>query len=67
MVELIEVAKFLAGVLAWDAFVHLSFLRAGIEPKLLGIHFTHRFNKMAIVLNSVIALALIYISWFRGA
>ena len=67
MVEWIEVAKFLAGVLAWDAFVHLSFLKAGIEPKLLGMHFTHRFNKIAVVLNLVIAVALIYISWFRGA
>lgn len=66
MAEWIELAKFVAGVLAWDAFVHASFLNAKIEPKLLGMHFTNRFNKIAVVLNLIIALVLIYLSWFRG-
>ncbi len=65
MTEWIEVAKFAAGVLAWDAFVHASFLKANLEPKLLGMHFTRSFNKMAVVVNLTVALALIYISWFR--
>ena len=66
MTAWVEVAKFLSGVLAWDIFVHASFLAANIEPRLLGVKWNHGINKAAIVFNFIVFVALVYFAWFRA-
>lgn len=62
----IEIAKLLAGVALWDFVAHLIFIASKVEPKLLGIHFTDKHNKIAAVIQLVIAALLIYLGWFSG-
>ncbi|TAL46997.1 hypothetical protein EPN87_03880 [archaeon] len=62
----LEVAKFAAGFVASDLFAHATFLVSNVEPKVIGIHFTHAKNKAIIAGDMVALLLLVYIAWFSG-
>lgn len=62
----IEIAKFLAGVVTGDLIAHTSLLASNVEPKLLGMHFTHSRNKLIIIADLAVILLLAYIGWFSG-
>ncbi|HLD80657.1 MAG TPA: hypothetical protein VJA40_01505 [archaeon] len=63
----VEAAKFLAGVFAWDAFIHASFLASKVEPTVLGMHWTSNKNKAALALNLALFAVLAYFAWSAGA
>lgn len=61
-----EVAKFFAGVTAWEAVVHTSFAASGVLPLRLGrVTVTPRVNAVQIVLPAVASVALAYVGWGR--
>lgn len=61
-----ELAKFCAGVTAWESIVHASFALSGILPfKLFGIPITRKLNRVQIILPALTSACLIYVGWFR--
>jgi hypothetical protein len=61
-----EIAKFAAGVTAWEALVHLSFALAGVLPlRLFGITLTKRVNAIQIVVPALSSLLLACYAWGR--
>lgn len=61
-----ELAKFFAGVTAWESIVHASFALSGILPfKLFGIPITRRLNRVQIILPALTSACLIYVGWFK--
>lgn len=61
-----ELAKFAAGVTAWEAIVHLSFGLSGVLPlRLFGITITQPINTVQIVLPAAVSALLAYYAWFR--
>ena len=62
-----EVAKFAAGVTAWEALTHASFAASGVLPmKLCGITLTPKLNTVQIVIPALTSAALVYIGWVRS-
>lgn len=61
-----ELAKFAAGVTAWEAIVHASFAASGVLPiKLCGVTLTPRLNAIQIALPALTCAALVYVCWFN--
>lgn len=61
-----ELAKFAAGVTAWEAIVHLSFGLSGVLPlRLFGITITQPINTVQIVLPAAVSALLAYYAWIR--
>ena len=61
-----EVAKFAAGVTAWESLVHLSLQFAGVLPiTLFGITITPEVNTIQIVLPAVVSMILAYYAWIK--
>ena len=61
-----ELAKFAAGVTAWEALVHLSFGLSGVLPlRLFGITITKPINTVQIILPATISVILAYYGWVR--
>lgn len=61
-----EVAKFAAGVTAWEAIVHLSFALGHMLPlKIMGITITKRLNTIQIIVPAISSVVLAYYAWFR--
>ncbi|MBK8459886.1 MAG: hypothetical protein IPL43_06620 [Micropruina sp.] len=61
-----ELAKFAAGVTAWEAVVHASFAVSGVLPiKLCGVTLTPKLNAIQIVLPALSCAALVYVGWFQ--
>lgn len=61
-----ELAKFCAGVTAWESIVHASFALSGILPfKLFGIPITRKLNRVQIILPALTSACLIYVGWFK--
>ena len=61
-----EVAKFFAGVTAWEALTHAAFAASGVLPfKLCGVTLTPKLNMAQIVIPAMTSAALIYIGWIR--
>ena len=49
-----EVAKFFAGVTAWEALTHASFAASGVLPiKLCGVTLTPKLNTVKIVIPAM--------------
>lgn len=63
-----EIAKFFAGLTAWESIVHLSFAVNGEFPvSLLGIQISETLNTVQIILPAAISILLIYYGWFKKA
>jgi hypothetical protein len=64
-----ELAKFGAGVAAWESVVHLSFAASGVLPlKLAGVTITARTNGVQIVAAALASASLAYYGWcYEGA
>lgn len=61
-----EVAKFFAGVTAWEAVVHAALgLGDALPITLLGFTLTPAINTVQIVVPAAVSLALAYYAWFR--
>lgn len=61
-----EIAKFLCGLTAWEAIVHLSFWLSGNLPiTILGITITPTINTIQIIIPAIVSLSLGYYAWGR--
>ena len=61
-----ELAKFFAGVTAWEAVVHASLAMSGVLPiKLCGVALTPRLNAVQVALPSLACAGLVYLGWFH--
>jgi hypothetical protein len=61
-----EIAKFAAGVTAWESIVHLSFALSGVLPlRMFGITITKRVNSVQIVLPALVSAMLAYYGWVK--
>lgn len=61
-----ELAKFFAGVTAWEAIVHAKFGLSGILPiTLFGITITPGLNTIQTVVPALVSASLVYFGWFR--
>ena len=61
-----EIAKFAAGITAWESVVHTSFGLAGVLPlNLFGIIITPELNLVQSIVPGIIAVVLTYLAWFR--
>lgn len=60
-----EVAKFLSGIAAWEAFSHLTFQLNDMLPvKLYGFTISKSINTVEIILMGLISASLAYYAWF---
>lgn len=63
-----ELAKFFAGVTAWEAIVHAAFGLSGILPiSLFGIVITPGLNTIQTIVPALVSAYLVYFGWFRKA
>lgn len=61
-----EIAKFFAGVMAWEAIGHIVFGLSGILPiTLLGITITPKLNTIQIIIPALLSVLLAYFGWFK--
>jgi len=61
-----ELAKFFAGLTAWEAIVHASFGLSGILPiTLFGITLNPGLNTVQIIVPALMSIYLIYFGWFK--
>lgn len=59
-----EVAKFLAGLTAWEAVVHFAFGFSGLLPiTWFGYTLTPTVNTIQIILPAIISILLAYYAW----
>ncbi len=60
-----EIAKFFAGVTAWEAVVHLSMAGCDLLPiRWCGFTITHTINNLQIILPGLISILLTWYGWF---
>lgn len=64
-----EIAKFLSGVAAWEAIVHLALAFSGLLPiTTFGIiTLTPTINAIQIIVSAVISVLLAYYAWGKKA
>lgn len=61
-----ELAKFFAGLTAWESIVHASFALSGILPiTLFGITITPELNTLQIIVPALVSAYLVYFGWFK--
>ena len=61
-----EIAKFAAGLTAWESIVHFSLYFSGNIPiSFWGFTLTESFNTVQIILPALCSLALIYFAWIK--
>lgn len=61
-----EVAKFFAGLTAWESIVHLSFAIDGKFPiSLLGFNISESLNTVQIIVPAAISILLTYYGWYK--
>ncbi len=61
-----ELAKFFAGLTAWEAIVHASFGLSGVLPiTLFGITITPVLNTVQTIIPALLSAFLIYYGWFK--
>lgn len=61
-----EIAKFAAGVTAWEAIVHTSYAAANVLPlNFFGFRLTPPVNRVQIIVPALVSVALIYYAWGR--
>jgi len=61
-----EIAKFFAGLTAWESIVHLSLATSGNLPiTIWGITITETINTVQIIVPALCSIALTYYAWFR--
>ena len=61
-----EIAKFAAGLTAWESIVHFSLATSGNIPiRLWGIRITEPVNVIQIIVPAACSVFLIYYAWFR--
>ena len=61
-----EIAKFFAGLTAWEAIVHLSFAVSGLLPiTWFGITLTPTINTVQIIVPAIVSALLAYYAWGR--
>ena len=61
-----EIAKYFAGLTAWESIVHLSFAINGEFPiTLLGIHISKTLNTVQIIVPAIISILLTYYGWYK--
>ena len=59
-----ELAKFAAGVTAWETIVHSSFALSGSLPiTIFGITITETINTIQIIVPAIFTFGLIYYGW----
>jgi membrane protein implicated in regulation of membrane protease activity len=59
-----EVAKFFAGLCAWEAIVHLAFAVSGLLPiTWFGITLTPMINTVQIIVPAIVSALLAYYAW----
>ena len=59
-----EIAKFAAGVTAWETIVHLSLAARGVFPiTLFGFTITQTVNTVQIIVPAIISISLAYYAW----
>ena len=62
-----ELAKFFAGLTAWESIVHASFGLSGILPiTLFGITITPELNTVQIIVPALVSAYLVYFGWFKN-
>jgi hypothetical protein len=61
-----EIAKFLAGLTAWESIVHLSLAASGNLPiSFWGITITESCNTVQIIVPALCSIILIYFAWIK--
>lgn len=61
-----EIAKFFAGLTAWESIVHLSLATSDKLPiTIWGITITETINTVQIIVPALCSIILIYYAWFR--
>lgn len=61
-----ELAKFFAGLTAWESIVHASFGLSGILPiTLFGITINPGLNTIQIIVPALVSIYLIYFGWIK--
>ena len=58
-----EIAKFAAGMAAWESFTHFALWFSGVEPIVFGIKMSHTLNVVQIFVPAAISIALAYYAW----
>jgi len=62
-----ELAKFFAGVTAWEAIAHALLGVSGVLPiTLWGITITPKLNTIQIIIPALVSAILIYYGWFKN-
>ncbi len=62
-----EIAKFLSGLTAWEALVHLSIQLSDILPiKFFGINITTNVNAIQIIVPATISILLASFAWIKN-
>jgi len=60
-----EIAKFVAGLSAWEAVIHIGIGTGGLTPIVLfGFTITSTINTVLIIVPAIISVFLIYYAWF---
>lgn len=66
MVNWKEIAKFTAGLTAWEAVVHASLGLSGVLPiTLFGITITPTINTIQIIIPAIVSIMLAYYAWIK--
>lgn len=60
-----EVAKFFAGLTAWEAMAHASLLLSGSTPAIFGFTLTPTINTIQVVVPAIVSVALAYYAWIK--
>jgi hypothetical protein len=61
-----EIAKFFAGLTAWEAIVHLSLLTCDMLPiTWCNFTLTNTLNTIQIIIPGSISILLTYYAWFK--
>lgn len=62
--QLKELAKFAAGVTAWETIIHIAMALGGVLPLTwFGITITSGFNTIQIIISGILTVLLIYYGW----
>ncbi len=61
-----EIAKFIAGVSAWEAIIHVGLMQGGLIPIVLfGFNIDSTINTILIIFPALLSIFLIYYAWVR--
>ena len=61
-----EIAKFVAGLSAWEAVIHIGIGSGGLTPIVLfGFTISSTINTALIILSASLSIFLIYYAWFK--